>query len=231
MKILNDYNYNYHKKNVQWLYKVGFSPLILSAGMHRSGSTLLFNILKEILSLKYKTNLSSGWYGDFDKIQKGNAYLIKVHALTILLRLRSKYIFYTYRDVRTAAVSANKVLNVPISIEEIRNGIKEYIKAKKIANLTIQYEKIIGNTLDVIHDILNLLSIKADADLIYNKCMNVKMPSGSFAAGHMDETLYHPGHITNTTDEEWRAKIPLSLQKEITHEFAWWFKECGYPIE
>jgi hypothetical protein len=191
----------------------------------------LFNILKEILSLKYETKLSSGWYGNFNKIPKGNAYLIKVHALTKLLRLRSKYVFYTYRDVRTAAVSANKVLNVPISIEEIRNGINEYLKAKKIANLTIQYEKLILNTRDVIDDITKIFFIKCDANMIYDKCMSFNIPSGSFAAGHLDETLYHPGHITNTKDDEWRAKIPLSLQKEITHEFAWWFKECGYPVE
>ena len=199
--------------------------------MHRSGSTLLFNILKEILSLKYKTKLSSGWYGDLYKIPKGDAYLIKVHALTKLLRLRSKYIFYTFRDVRTAAVSANKVLNVPMSIDEIRNGINEYIKAKKTADLTIQYEKLTGNTLNVIYDILNVLSINADAEAIYNKCMDVTMPSGSFSAGHIDDTLYHPGHITNTTDDEWRSKMPLSLQKEITYEYEWWFKECGYPVE
>jgi hypothetical protein len=228
MKILNDYNYNYHKKNVQWLYKVGFSPLILSAGMHRSGSTLLFNILKEILSLKYKTNLSSGWYGDFDKIPKGNAYLIKVHSLTKLLRFRSKYVFYTYRDVRTAAVSANKVFNITINIEEIRSSIKEYQTAKKTADLIIKYENLVNNAPDVIDKMCKILHIECDARNIYSNCLNSKIPSGSFLSGYSNDSLYHAGHITNTSDEEWRFKIPHNLQKQISEEFEWWFNECGY---
>ena len=231
MKKLTGYNYKYLKKNAQWFFKLGFAPLIVSAGMHRSGSTLLFNILREILAFKYEKQLSCGWYGEFQKIPKGKAYLVKAHSLTFLLNQRSEYIFYSYRDVRTAAVSANKVFNVPINIQEIRNSITEYQVAKKNANLIIKYEKLVNNTIDVISEICKITDIKCEIHNIYMKCMNIDKPKGSFMSGYVNETLYHPGHITNTSNDEWRGKMSNELQKQISDEFGWWFNECGYPLE
>jgi len=56
--------------------KFSNKPLIISAGMPRSGSTLLFNILRDIMLRRWE-GLSSGWSGDIENLDKGSAYLIK----------------------------------------------------------------------------------------------------------------------------------------------------------
>jgi len=111
--------------------KLSTKPLIVSAGMPRSGSTLLFNILREILVIKWKTRLSSGWEGDFISIPKGSAYLIKTHTLSHFYRWRARYCFYTYRDVRVAAVSVLRKFGQQITLESIRSMIRQYEIAKK----------------------------------------------------------------------------------------------------
>ncbi|MCB0508971.1 MAG: hypothetical protein KDD21_11800 [Bacteroidetes bacterium] len=76
-----------------------------SAGMIRSGSTLLYNILRIILQMKYNGNISCGWIDDYDKLEKNRRYLIKTHSINRKLVFGAEHIFYTYRDIRECLLS------------------------------------------------------------------------------------------------------------------------------
>ena len=124
--------------------KLGTKPLIVSAGMPRSGSTLLFNILREILSIRWPDQVSAGWHGDIFELPEGSIYLVKTHNLDQYYRFRAEHIFYSYRDVRVAAISSMKKFNVNPSICKIRNDIKEYLVAKKFSDHIIKYEDLVS---------------------------------------------------------------------------------------
>jgi hypothetical protein len=193
--------------------KLSTKPLIVSAGMPRSGSTLLFNILREILATKLNSRLSSGWEGEFLSLPKGSAYLIKTHTLSRLYRWRARYCFYTYRDVRVAAVSGLRKFNNQITLESIRSMIRQYEIAKKACNTIIKYEELIEAPLSFIQELSRILKINVDAERIYQKTFKLKPPNSG--TGHSKLTLLHKGHFTHTKDHEWRQIIDSKLQMRI----------------
>lgn len=197
--------------------------------MPRSGSTLLFNILREILATKWHGDLTSGWIDDLPDLPDGKAYLIKIHNLSKFTELRAQHIFYTYRDVRTATISAQRKFGRQPSINRIRNQISEYSKAKRVASLCIKYEELIRDTRHYIVVIADRLEIDIDPDKILTAVTTVKPPSAG--ATYSRSTLLHPDHFTNTEPEDWRTVLSHDLQSQINQEFDWWFRECGYPLE
>jgi hypothetical protein len=209
--------------------KLSTRPLVASAGMPRSGSTLLFNILREILATKWNSRLSSGWEGDFLSMPTGSAYLIKTHRLSRLYHLRAKYCFYTYRDVRVAAVSDLRKFGRQISLESVREVINQYEIAKKLCNRIIKYEEFIKDPIPFINDLAHILGINVDPNIIHKKTFALEQPAPG--TGYSKVSLLHSGHCTETKDHEWRQLIDKNLQMKINKEFAWWFNECGYPPE
>lgn len=202
-------------------------PVVVSAGMPRSGSTLLFNILREILLTKWRDRLSCGWVGDVMELPKGAAFLIKMHKLSSYYRWRAQYVFYTYRDVRVPAVSGLRSFNRQITMESIRSDIEEYEVAKKASNLIIKYEELLETPNSFIRQLAQMLSIQVNAGEIYQNTLELSPPGTS--SGYSKETLLHKKHFTHTSNNEWREIIPHELQVRINEEFSWWFRECGYP--
>ncbi len=229
MNGLRAYNWSYLSSNARWMVKVGTRPLLLSAGMPRSGSTLLFNIVREV-AIGSWPGLSSGWYGDLGEMPKGEAYLVKVHALTRLLRWRMSYGFYSFRDIRTAALSAWRRFELPITTEEMRVWVEEYKKAKHLCDSVFRYEDLVASPARCAEQIASAMNLHIDGQEIAQKVIALGK-SETEGDEYTKETLFYPGHGTGTGENEWRTHLPSSLQREINREFRWWFEECGYPID
>lgn len=227
-KILTIMNFKRIKRNLKWTNKFSFKPVVVSAGMPRSGSTLLYNIIREILGQRFK-NLASGWIDDINQFPKGDSYLIKTHWISKYLIWRSKYIFYTFRDLRDVAVSAQRKFDRPVSIEKIKVDINEYLKAKKYSDMMIKYELMMQNPIEYIDKISDILDVTVDSDSIYNKVMSIKPPINK--SGYSKKTLLHNNHITNTKRGEWREIYPQATISAIHNEFGWWFAENEYPLK
>lgn len=208
--------------------KLSTKPLILSAGMPRSGSTLLFNILREI-SLQKWPDLSYGWEGDILELSKGTAYLVKVHRINRYYRLRTQYSFYTYRDVRVTAVSSMRKFGVEPNIDNFRSNINEYMIAKRHCNLILKYENLISNPISGIEKIAEKLGVKIDQQVVFENTFFLKAPV-NISNSYSKETLLHKEHFTHTKDDDWRTVLSKELQEEVNSEFSWWFNECGYPL-
>lgn len=214
---------------IKLVAKFSNKPLIVSAGMPRSGSTLLFNILREILIRKWGS-LSSGWYGDIADLDKGNAYLIKLHNLNWYYRVRANQKFYTYRDVRVAAVSSLHKFNKEPSIDDIRTNINQYLIAKSSCDLMIKYEELVSDPFVHVSKIIDVLEVQVDIDEIIESSFNLNPPD-SGSSTYSKETLLHKGHFTYTNDDEWRSVLSEELQVCLRKEFDWWFEECGYSVD
>jgi hypothetical protein len=201
--------------------------LIVSAGMQRSGSTFMFNILKELVNIKTNCDFSYAYIKDFDKVLRTKqAYvLIKTHETDKKFTSNAYLLVYTYRDVRTAMLSQYRKFNTPINYGFVKYCIGEYEKAKEQNAIMVKYEDLINNPEKIIMILSEKLSIDIDPKLICEKIINITNQKDSL----YEETLLHENHRTGTTDFEWRENIDKILLDKINEDFRWWFKECGYP--
>lgn len=195
--------------------------------MPRSGSTLLFNLLRSILSEYSEKSFSSGWIRDIHQLESSDTILLKAHELSYPLRKRSSNIFYTYRDVRTAMVSAHRKFGTEPSIDIARNHIQQYLIAQRSFASMISYEAITTNTKQVVSDLGVALNYPIDAQIHLDRVSKISPPSEK---GYSKSSLLHHDHRTNTSPEEWRKALPVTLQKELSKEFYWWFIETGYSV-
>ncbi len=212
--------------------KLKNNSLVVSAGMPRSGSTLLFNILREILSSKWAGQVSAGWVDDIFELPKNSVYLIKVHDFNSYFQARADHSFYTYRDVRVAAVSAMKKFNRTPTVESIRCDLNQYLVAKRSCDLAIKYEDLVSSPGLFVQQIAGILDVSVDSDDIVKKIFYLQPPEEQEVKGaYSKETLLHKNHFTHTRDDEWRDFLSERIQKDISAEFSWWFEECGYPAK
>ena len=215
------------KRTIKLLLKIGFNQLVLSAGMHRSASTLLYNILRLCLHEKFGGSLTAGWIGDVDRLTKNRMNLIKIHTFHPISAIRAKYIFYTYRDIRQALVSANLKLNLPLSINTCRYMINQYQLSKKYADLMLSYEDIVNDTEQQIIRIANIIKVDVDPQSIIKNLPSI-MSERSRSKGYDRITQMHGGHSSGAHQDEWKTVLTNQLKEQIGEEFDWWFKETGY---
>lgn len=194
--------------------------------MTRSGSTLLFNIIREVLTHRWGEKLGSAWEEDLLDLPASEIYLLKTHTITPFYRLRAQQIFYSYRDVRVAAVSRLRKFKTPITLEMIDADIREYSRAKTASHLMVKYEHLLNNPVAVIEQVAEQLKIEADIEAIHQLTCNLNPPQSGVA--YSKKTLLHSDHFTNTGDQEWREIINQDLQQEIHQRYRWWFEETGY---
>lgn len=211
---------------VDFLRKLGTARLILSAGMPRSGSTLLFNILR--VALTHKDNrVVSGWIGDIKNLPNGSTYIIKVHHVGWHRALRAQAMFYTYRDIRDALVS-NKRKFGTASIELVHDWIREYEFARKRAMKMIRYEDMMQSLSSVVLEVLDDLELRLSVEEVLSGLPKDDAPTEN--QSYSKESLLHTGHRTNTVSGDWREELDTELQEQIHAQFSWWLELNEYPV-
>ena len=216
LKSLSDYAF--------FLHKMSRARLVLSAGMPRSGSTLLFNILRIALS-KQPGQLSSGWIGDLKSIPRGSTYLLKVHDIGLHRAIRASQVFYTYRDIRDALVSNQRKFG-HASMSIARGWVKGYQFAQKHATRMISYEELTESLPETIAFLLEDLDVASSVQEVIAELPD--QAKDVSANGYSKDSLLHADHRTNTTAGEWREVLDPNLCDSVNAEFGWWFEENGY---
>ena len=214
------------KNYVDFLTKLGTARLILSAGMPRSGSTLLFNILRVALASEDK-NVVSGWNGDIKILPNGDTYVIKVHHIGWHRAFRAQAIFYTYRDVRDALVS-NKRKFGDASIDLVHEWIRDYDFARRHAMRMFRYEDMMESLSDVVLEILSDLELQLSVEEVLSKLPKDDAPAEN--ESYSKESLLHPGHRTSTVKGDWREVLDNELQETIHAQYSWWLEMNGYTV-
>lgn len=217
------------EKALWFIRNFGFRRLIYSAGMPRSGSTLLFNILRLILQKEYENQLSYGWIEDVETLPQGDIYLIKTHHLNRMGIWRAYKTFYTYRDIRDVLVSRLRKFDKDPTITMVRYYIQQDQLAKKHSDFTFQYETMAQDLPGVVSRIASELNIRIEAEEIIQRLPNpnkVNVKEGE----HSKETLLHNDHVTGTVSGEWKDILSQILIDQIHKEFEWWFIKNGYEV-
>ncbi len=205
-----------NKRQVRFYAKARPSKIIFSDGMPRSGSTLLFNIIHQVLLSDPDCRLSSGWVSWGRHLPKAPIYLLKSHGLYPIDAWRAWRIAYSYRDPRDALVSAQRKFGQVPSILTVRKWVRDFAFAKKNADLMVQYEGLIEDIPGTVSLIADLLERPVDVQKVIDT-----LPSDGKVPDAPDEiTLLYANHRTGTAKGEWRTILSPELQLQIKTEFG-----------
>ena len=215
-------------KDIALFSHLGTARVFLAAGMPRSGSTLLYNIVRLCLEQMYGEELLSGWISDIRKAPMRPVCLIKAHNVG-LLNLRAKELFYSYRDIRDALVSAQRKFGTDPSLELCRSWIKEDQMARKYASAVFRYEEFTVDQQGAIERVAEILNTSIDISAVLEAIPGAGK-DGVVSNGYDKETLLHGSHGTNTGQGDWRTEIDKKLVDDINTEFFWWFEKYQYDL-
>jgi len=205
------------------------ADLVLAAGMPRSGSTLLYNIVRLCLVQLHGEKLLAGWISDIRRSPVRPVCLVKTHQIG-LLYLRASRIFYSYRDVRDALVSSQRKFGLVPAIELCRTWIKEDATARKHASAVFRYEEFTVNQSAAIERVASVLGIDVDVSAVLESIPGTSTDR-SATTGYDKQTLQHGGHATETGTGAWRTELDRRLLDSINDNFGWWIDQNGYDRE
>ena len=207
---------------------------IVVCGIPRSGSTLLFNILREMIRIDL--DKLDGYFEtdkEYEQLLKSEKsyYIKKTHNLSWILlnRIKRKEStgFFTHRDIRDIVVSMmqkgwikdfNKFIRFQLTV--IINIALIYASVK---NMHIySYDELINNKMKVIKDLQTILNINLDKDSIFEIIKRTSIEETKKAIERLpknqeyDPTSHlHKAHIKNGKIGKWNEELTDSQIKMI----------------
>lgn len=202
---------------------------ILVAGMGRSGSTAIFNLIKTLLEQKYD-EVYAVFEDDYKESDRKEVNIIKTH-----FNDHSEwadFIITTRRDIRDV-ISSFKQFNPTYG-----NKTKQWTKAfmnwhKRWVDKTdyeVVYETFIKDREKIINEMASLFKIEnydiGEINEKIDSLYNIRNIVGRFDK----ETLIHPNHISKTKGKIGSYKEILSVGeiKIIEDTSIEWLKKYGY---
>ncbi len=194
---------------------------IISAGLHRSGSTWLFNVLR-LIFLETNQEIYS-CFMPFDQAQFKSNNIVKIHKYHPSALNFADFIFLTKRDLRDIAASAVRRKLIPLKLEAIIDYLtevvnKEYLPWKPFIDLEIEYEKLIKNKRSYIALIGEKLNQKLTRPLINTIYTKVETMSKNVKVFDPISQL-HPNHITDGGIGTFVRTLPHDMVVAIEKEF------------
>lgn len=148
--------------------------------MMRSGSTLQYNIVKELLDENNKEYTKLGFYNkdqilqNFEKLQKYSSnknmiYLIKTHDFTKLNELQGAYIIYSFRNLLDVAASLKRKFNVEgndliLTLKENIDNYYKIIKSKRI--LIHSYDNLLNSLYRCVEETNSFLELDSSTSTL-----------------------------------------------------------------
>lgn len=190
--------------------------VIVTGGMHRSGTTWLYNVLRSIYPYY------NSYFFDSSNINFSPQSIIKAHewheSFNGVTSIR------IVRDLRSVAASLLEFEPLKTYYKLDTTNIVDHLSRivhKESEDwreqLLIKYE---DTKLANVKQIKNFLNIDIDEAKIVESVENIKHPKENRDL----VTEFWPGHITNSKYQN----LPVSTIKYIESKFDWWFKKYGY---
>ncbi len=206
--------------------------LILSAGMQRSASTWLYNVIRLLVnaSNEYDDNFNSGWIDDVHQFADTGPLLNKLHAYDQALAAKADLIFYSFRDLRDVLASSKRKFNTNPTIEQADGIIQQYYLWKDVSSYTMCYENMIVNPLLEITNIAQILNI-FDVNLhqIQSNLQSLSYNTeGAKTDNYNKHNLYHNGHLTDGRQSSWHNELNEDLSRQVFQKYKNWFTVNNY---
>ncbi len=220
--------------------------IVFCAGMVRSGSTLQYNIVREIAELSggqgegYTDHITPNSYPDhwwFDN----RLHIVKTHEVTHHV-IRQKFC-YTYRDIRDVAASLKQKSWLPLRAytKYIDESLRNFERAKAAGGLIIRYEDLFGDRRQSIIEHaewlqspitdMQIAEIETHTYISYTKATVSTLRAKLHIGRKFDpQTLRHPDHISKFggVPGAWREVLSKRQQREMNERYKGWLGENGY---
>lgn len=232
--------------------------LVVVCGMHRSGSTLVAQLAKGLLSACGKLTISDNGLGHSVEEMKARArdpertWLAKVHIPRRVLRRAlpddgARYL-YTYRDVRDALASAwrkNRFLfgseerGAEIAAQFVREEIEIGAVFEDRRHCWIgRYETIVNNLPSLVDDLERFLDLSTSAALKQELVAEAspekqRQRSQQVSSGDRSvrlDTFITTNHITDGRFGAWKETLSVEEAIAAEHAARSWLRQKGYPL-
>lgn len=208
--------------------------------MPRSMTTWIFNVLRQLIS---NEKIESIWIDSADAISESrfeisnNAVLAKCHHFSERLANSADLIIYSYRDIRTAAVSARRKFGSPCNKFELDGWISAGEEWLKVADAVLKYENVLPQPVIAIAELRGLLTNRFGAAALANLSdatvlsrVDAAFENGSNEENHEYDksTLIIPGHRTFQPMPDDLTHEERSLYEWVQKEYSAWLLKYGY---
>lgn len=209
-----------------------FVLLILSAGMPRSGSTWLYNVIRILItdSGLYSNRIRPGWVEDLAEENQFSDALVKLHEYDKKLAAKADFIFYSFRDIRDALASAKRKFGRQPTLEHVDFLVEEHSKWILIAQYSMKYEDMLTSPQLIINAVATILGIKDySVEALMEELNSLSYQSyGERNGTYNSLNLFHKDHITSGKISDYQDELSSSLVQQINDRHQVWFEDNGY---
>jgi hypothetical protein len=215
-----------------------FNKNVLVAGMEQSGSTLLFNIIRQIF-LQKTIELYSCFYTDYVLSNYKDYQLVKIHNYNENIKNWARVIITTRRDIRDAIASHIRRYGRYIPVEAIHHRLMtDYYGWEKVSNYEFVYEKYMNNKIIIIQELISVLGgidgidigeiIKYVDALPASESLPEKEQNGKF---YDEVTLLTKAHFTNKGQIGGYKNVLTEEEESMLNALACkWLSAKGYVL-
>jgi len=215
--------------------------LIIVCGMYRSGSTLIYQIVANLIG--YDKGLGLRWTRqDLERIQKtGDTGILKIHTPVPDMEqiVRDRRYIYSYRDIRDvfASMSVKRYRNSDGKLSPLLNvgricGCIEsdaYFRAR--SSLIVRYESEIESLNVLVERVASSLGIESYDRSIAERLslQNVKQFTDSLPDKDYGRTLFCRHHVSDGKSK-FRQFLSNAYIRIIEHYAGDWLLQNGYEL-
>lgn len=215
---------------------------IVICGIGRSGSTLVYNLVKSILIEKIRAN--KAYYGqeyEYIELLKKTEYnrIYKTHNFSVILKQRidkkQTLGFFTHRnllDIIASMIQKEWIKDIEAFVSKgiLASYVYTAIFYAKTANINIiAYDDLMHNKLNVIHQIATALQIELSASFIQQldnstEVSKIKQKINSLQFEKYGDNLvdlttgFHSNHINNPNNGKWKNVITDEMLEIIVSQ-------------
>ena len=214
---------------------------ILVCGMPRSMTTWAFNVIRELIEEPRPRSL---WIepdsaGEADFASTRDAVLGKSHHFSQALADAADVVIYSYRDIRTAAVSARRKFGSECTREELEGWLRNESAWLARADLVLRYEDAARDPLGAIAQLRAVIRAKKpqlalatrDDATILRRVDETFARDEAGEAAYDPDSLVLPGHRTRQPSVDALSADEKALYERVGAQFHDWLGATGYASE
>lgn len=209
-----------------------FRRTILLAGMPRSASTLLFNMTRVLLEQEYGTRVGAYWVGEIPVLAflKSDVVLVKVHKFDQRLLVGRPEIIYSFRDVRDALASEQRMFDLLPTARRADMLIDTDKQWRDVSPLTFKYESLIADHVGAVKRLAGYLSVQAgDPAAVAAEVSDLHRAADVRSDQRHDaRSLFHRDHVTDGTPGSWRTQLDPQVVDHVRTKHLGWLMAHGY---
>lgn len=210
---------------------------IVIAGMPRSASTRLYNIIRLILMQHYKLEeINCGWIDNFFVNEKIKVNMVKMHYFDKKWCDWSDFIFTTRRDLRSLIASSIdfrkniKSFGLDLIHKDLQVVVNIHEKWYNHTNYELVYEDWDHNPSKIIEIICQILNLKCNVKEVLHGVEEIKNSMKEFSGKFDWHTLMNKNHISENSSLHYSERLPPEYINAIEVNCEFWLRKYGYII-